>query len=218
MGDMGGLNSLAGGLGELVLNISTGDLGDGVAVLNLNRDLLDLGVVHTVLGGDLTASVLHSGGDGVGHGVGSWQGNGGRCNQRGSSNKGSGDSVGQSMGGEELGISLSISLSLTLVDGMSNGCDRSITDGVKDLLADLFILNLLSSHGFCGAHVLGTGGADLGDQDHVLSDTVGGGGDSDRGSQRSQAKELSISISISRGGCSREGSQAGQDDDLGVHD
>jgi hypothetical protein len=210
---MGGLNSLAGGLGELVLNIGARDLGDGVAVLHLNRDILHLGVVHTVLGGDLTACVLHSGGDGVGHRVGSRQSNGGRGNQRGSSNEGGGDSVGQSMGGEELGISLSISL--TLVDGMSNGCDRSITDGVNNLLADLLILNLLSSHGLCGAHVLSTGGADLGDQDHVLGDTVGGGGESERGSQRSQAKELSISISISRGGCSREGSQTGQDDDLG---
>merc|ERR1719348_1046265 len=56
----GGHHGLAGGHGELVLHRSTGDLGDGVTVLNLHRDLLDLGVIHTVLSGDLTASMLHS--------------------------------------------------------------------------------------------------------------------------------------------------------------
>ena len=61
VGDMGGLNGLTSGLGDLVVDIATGDLGHGVAVLDLNGDNLDLGVVNTVLSGDLAAGVLHGG-------------------------------------------------------------------------------------------------------------------------------------------------------------
>ena len=46
VGGGGGDNGLTGGLGQLVLNIGTGDLGDGVAVLNLDGDGLHLGVVN----------------------------------------------------------------------------------------------------------------------------------------------------------------------------
>merc|ERR550525_2100969 len=46
-------DGVGGGRGD---NGRTGDLGDGVAVLNLNGDLDDLGVANAVLGGDLTAS------------------------------------------------------------------------------------------------------------------------------------------------------------------
>merc|ERR1719281_87261 len=92
MGHMGGLHGLAGGLGDLVLNISAGHLGDGVAVLHLHGDQLHLGVVHAVLGGHLTAGVLHSGGHRVGNSVGGGEDGG----NRGSSDEG-GSSVGDGM-------------------------------------------------------------------------------------------------------------------------
>merc|ERR1740123_2987210 len=146
VGGGGGDNGLTGGLGKLVLDIGTGDLGDGVAVLHLDGDLDDLGVVNAVLSGDLTASVLHGLGDGVGNGVG----NGQRSGDRGDS-----DSRGSGVG------------------GVVNG---SVTESVSDLSADLLVLDLLGGDGLGGADLLGGGGADLGDQDHVLGDTGGGRG------------------------------------------
>jgi len=174
---------LTGGHGELVLHILTGDLGDSVTVLNLDRNLLDLGVVHTVLGGDLTASMLHCGSHGVGHSVsyGSHMvshRNGGSMmsySHRGSSiasvvaeSKGSSDTV--------VSISISISLSLGLpldvmVASISNR--SSITQSVHNLLAHLLILNLLGSHSLSAANLLRVRGAGLGDKDDVLSNTVG---------------------------------------------
>jgi len=201
MGDMSGLNSLTGGLGDLVLNISASNLGDGVAVLHLDGDQLHLGVVHTVLSGHLTASVLDSGGDRVGNSMG---------NRGNSSNRGS--SIGETS--KELRISLGISLSLTLDNGGSgsNSNSRGITDGVNNLLADLLVLNLLSVDSLCGAHVLSSGGADLGDKDLLLSHTVGGR-EGHRGSmvgEGASSKQLGVSLSISlrlRGSCSK-GNQA----------
>ena len=81
---LGGDDGLAGRHGKLVLDGRTGDLGDGVAVLDLDGDLDNLGAVNTVLGGDLTAGVLHSLGDGVGNSVG----NGQRSHGVGHSNRG----------------------------------------------------------------------------------------------------------------------------------
>merc|ERR1719178_447768 len=138
--------------------------------------------------------------------------------------------------GEVLGISLSIGLGLPLADvvgsdGSSNG---SVTESVDDLSADLLVLDLLGGDSLGGADLLGSGGADLGDQDHVLGDTGGGRGSvvsngSHRGgnsvSQRggnvvaSIAEELSVSLSIgisSRGGAS-EGSHTGKGENLRVH-
>merc|ERR1719357_1154740 len=103
----GGHHGLAGGHGELVLYRSTGHLGDGVTVLNLHRDLLDLGVVHTVLSGDLTASMLHSSSDGVGHSMG----NGGRGDMVSNSNRSSGSK--RSTVGEVLRVSLSFGVSIS---------------------------------------------------------------------------------------------------------
>jgi len=247
VGGGGGDDGLAGGLGQLVLDIGTGDLGDGVAVLNLDGDLDDLGVVNAVLGGDLTASVHHGLGDGVGNSVG----NGQRSNGVSHSNGGS-DGVGKgktSMGkgktsvgkgktgvGEVLGISLGlgISLPLAVVCSVSNGSGNgSVTEGVNDLSADLLVLDLLGGDGLGGADLLGSRGADLGDQDHVLGDTGGGrGGVVGDGSQERSgnsvsqrgrnmvagiAEELSVSLSIgSRCGAS-EGSHAGKGENLSVH-
>jgi len=240
VGSSGGDDGLTGGLGKLVLDIGTGDLGDGVAVLNLDGDLDDLGVVNAVLGGDLTASVLHGLGDGVGNGVG----NGQRSNGMSHSNGGS-DGVGKgktsvSEGktgvGEVLGISISLGLGLSLPlavvanEGSGNG---SVTEGVNDLLAHLLVLDLLGGDGLGGADLLGSRGADLGDQDHVLGDTggsrgsvVGDGSHNGSGNGVSQrggnvvsgiAEELSVSLSFgSRGGAS-EGSHAGKGENLRVH-
>ena len=225
----GGDDGLTGGLGQLVLNIGTGDLGDGVAVLDLDGDLDDLGVVNAVLGGDLTAGVLHCLGDGVGDSVGNGQRSGGNSV---SNSDGGGDSVVGKRGnsvGKVLGISLSVGLSLPLANvvGSDGSSDGSVTQSVNDLLADLLVLNLLGGDGLGGADLLGSRGADLGDQDHVLGDTVrsrgsdgnGGNGVSQRGSDgvAGVAKELSVSLGIgvsSRGGAS-EGSHVGKGENLG---
>merc|ERR1712204_38767 len=65
MRHMSSLNRLTDGLGDLVVDIFTGDLGHNVASLNLNWDCLDNGVINTVLGGNLTASMLDSSLNGV---------------------------------------------------------------------------------------------------------------------------------------------------------
>jgi len=202
MGDMLSHNSLAGGLGELVLNISTGDLGDGVAVLNLNGDSLDLGVVHTVLSGDLTASVLHGGLDGVGNSMSSNGSNGGM------GNNGSMGSIG--VGSKVLSISISLGLSLTLGNGVvstNNGCNRGVTDGVNNLLADLLVLDLLSIHSLLGAHILSGGSADLGGQDYFLS-CARGGGSSMVGKRGSKVLRVGLSISLRGRGGSSQGQEA----------
>jgi len=206
---------LTGGHGELVLHILTGDLGDSVTVLNLDRNLLDLGVVHTVLGGDLTASMLHCGSHGVGHSVSygshmvshrSRSHRGDMVSYRGSSiasvvvnSKGSK----RSTVGEVLRVSLSFSVSLS--DGLSLSLammiGSSITQSVHNLLAHLLILNLFSSHNLSAAHFLGMRGASLGDQDDIFSDTVRSGssvvGDGSHRSNGSMSIAKSLSISIS---------------------
>merc|ERR1719147_499950 len=215
----GGHHGLAGGHGELVLYRSTGDLGDGVTVLNLHRDLLDLGVIHTVLSGDLTASMLHSSSDGVGHSMG----NGSRSNCDGSSNSSRSNGSISSMSvrsSEILGISLSLSISLCLPLNMvvSGITDRSgsITQSVHNLLAHLLILNLFSSHSLSAANLFSARGASLGDQDDILSDTVRSGssvvGDgSHRGSDGVASIDLGIGlgISLSSRSCSCNSQKAG---------
>ena len=207
VGGGGGDDGLTGGLGKLVLDIGTGDLGDGVAVLNLDGDLDDLGVVNAVLGGDLTAGVLHGLGDRVGNSVGNGQrsGDGG---DRGSS-VGGRVSVGEVL---SISVSVGIGLSLPLAVVSNSVGNGSVTQGVDDLSALLLVLDLLGGDGLGGADLLSSGGADLGDQDHVLGDTGGGrgsmvGNGSHNGggngvSQRGGngvagiAEELSVSLSI----------------------
>jgi len=219
----GGHHGLAGGHGELVLYRSTGHLGDGVTVLNLHRDLLDLRVVHTVLSGDLTASMLHSSSDGVGHSMS----NGSRGDMVSHSNRSSvvSNSDGGSMvsnsnrssgiasvmayskGSSEtvmsisISISFSLSLSLPLMVSSISNRSGSITQSVHNLLAHLLILNLFSSHNLSAAHFLGMRGASLGDQDDIFSDTVRSGssvvGDGSHRSNGSMSIAKSLSISIS---------------------
>ena len=130
VGGGAGDDGLTGGLGELVLDISAGDLGDGVAVLDLDGDLDDLGVVNAVLGGNLTAGVLHGLGDGVGDSVGNGQRSGG--NSVSNSDRGGNSVVGKrgNSVGKVLGISLSVGLSLPLgnVDG-SDGVGTVVAGG-----------------------------------------------------------------------------------------
>merc|ERR1740123_773324 len=218
VGGGGGDNGLTGGLGKLVLDIGTGDLGDGVAGLNLDRDLDDLGVVNAVLGGDLTASVLHGLGDGVGNGVGNGQRSG---------NRGDSDSRGSGVGGVvavgevlSIGISLSLGLSLPLAVVGNNGSGNgSVTESVNDLSAHLLVLDLLGGDGLGGADLLGGGCADLGDQDHVLGDTSRGrggmvGDGSHRGgnsvSQRGGVGGVAVVLGLSGRGSASEGQEARQ--------
>jgi len=211
VGDVSGLNGLTGGLGDLVLNVGTGDLGDGVAVLDLDGDKLDLGVVNTVLGGDLSAGVLDVGGHRVGNSVG----NRGDSSNRGSS-EGSG-SVRESS--KVLSISLSIGFSFGLGFTLANSMNsRLITDGVNNLLADLIVFNLLGFNSLGGADVFGRGCADLGDKDLFLSHTVGS---RDRGHNRGgvrASKELRVSLGISLslrpGGSSSKSKEARDDKNL----
>ena len=117
--------------GTLVSLPAGDDLGDVVAVLNLDGDLNDPGVVHAVLGSDLAASVGHGLGDRVGNSVSHRQrssdvvghsdgGNGVVGNSKGSNgvgktgvgNTGMSEDTGV---GEVLGISLGISLPLAVV-------------------------------------------------------------------------------------------------------
>ena len=139
---MSGLNSLTGGHRDLVVDITAGDLGDSVAVLNLNRDKLDLGVINTVLSSHFTTSVLDSGSDRVGNSMSNWG------NMSNSERSGNCSTI--RVSSKELRISLSFSL--TLSNGMV--AKRSVTDGVNNFLADLLVFNLLSIDNLCGANIL----------------------------------------------------------------
>jgi len=199
VGDVGGLNGLTGGLGDLVVDIATGDLGHGVAVLNLNGDNLDLGVVNTVLSGDLTASVLDGGGDGVSNSVSSNRGN----SNRGSSERSS-NSVGSIRVSEELRVSLGISLTLSngVVSNSSRDNSGLVTDGVNNLLADLLVFNLFGLDSLGVADVLGGGDAGLCHENLNVSLAVSS---RDGGMVRSSSDELGISLSFRLGSCASKG-------------
>jgi len=203
VGDVGGLNGLTGGLGDLVVDIATGDLGHGVAVLNLNGDNLDLGVINTVLSGNLTASVLDSGGDGVSNSVSSNRGN----SNRGSSERSS-DSVGSIGVSKELRISLGLGISLTLSNGVVSNSSRDnsglVTDGVNNLLADLLVFNLFGLDSLGVADVLGGRDAGLCHENLNVSLAVSS---RDSGMVRSSSDELGISLSFRLGSCASKGEE-----------
>jgi len=194
MRHVSGLNSLTGSLRDLVVDISTGNLGDGVAVLDLNRDKLDLGVVNTVLGGNFTASMLDSGSDGVSNSVGSNWSNSNRGGKRSSNGMGS-----IRMSGKELRISLGLSLSLTLGNGVVS--QRLVTDGVNDFLANLLVLNLLGLNSLSGAHILSRWDTCLGHKNLNLSLAVGSRNAVVWGS----SNELGISLSFRCRCCAGKG-------------
>jgi len=203
VGDVGGLNGLTGGLGDLVVDIATGDLGHGVAVLNLNGDNLDLGVINTVLSGNLTASVLDSGGDGVSNSVSSNRGN----SNWGSSERSS-DSVGSIGVSKELRISLGLGISLTLSNGVVSNSSRDnsglVTDGVNNLLADLLVFNLFGLDSLGVADVLGGRDAGLCHENLNVSLAVSS---RDSGMVRSSSDELGISLSFRLGSCASKGEE-----------
>jgi len=201
VGDMGGLNGLTSGLGDLVVDIATGDLGHGVAVLNLNGDNLDLGVVNAMLGGNLTASVLDGGGDGVSNSV---SGNWGNSGNWGSGKRSSSKTI--RMSSKELRVSLGISL--TLSDGVVSNSSRDnsglVTDGVNDLLADLLVFNLFGLDSLGVADVLGGGDAGLCHENLNVSLAVSS---RDSGMVRSSSDELGISLSFRLGSCASKGKE-----------
>jgi len=86
---MNGLNRLTGGLGDLVVDIGTLDLGHNVAVLNLNWDKFNFWAVNAMLGGDLATCMLDLGGDRVSNGVGNRSSNSRRMNNSRSNNRSS---------------------------------------------------------------------------------------------------------------------------------
>jgi len=201
--NVGRLNGLASRLGDRILNVGAGDLGHGVAVLDLNRHDLNNWVVDAVLGGDLTASVLHGGNSSVSHGVSNRGNNGGN----GSVGK---MAVGRS---QELGISFSISIALDQVSGNS----RVVADFVNDVLADLHVLNLLGVDGLLGADVLDRGCASLRHQDLILQLAVGGG-DVVGGGSRGTEQHLCVSVSIGGRGSLGGHSEQNDSEKLSVHD
>ena len=188
-GNVGGLHRLADGLGDGVVDGSAGDLGDNVAVLDLNGDTLHLRVVHAVLGGDLAAGVLHSGDSRVSHSMG---------------NRGHKGSLGIT---QPLGISIGLSLSLPLDKVGSRHDSGSIAENVNNILADLLVLNLLGGHNLRGAHILSNRGARLGGQDLILNLAVGGGSSGQIGGGSQQ-----LGVSLSVGSRGRKGS-GGQEKD-----
>merc|ERR1719309_921160 len=159
----GGHHGLTGGHGELVLHILTGDFGDGVTVFYIDRNLLDLRVVHTVLSGDLTASMLHSSSDGVSH---SMMDRGDMLCYSNVASTCMSDTV-SILGCEVQRIRLSLSLPLAMM------IRSSITQSVHNLLAHLLILNLLGIHSLSAANFLRVSSTGLSDQDDIFRCTVG---------------------------------------------
>jgi len=183
--EMGGGDSLAGGDRDEVLNIGTINLGDDVAVLNLDGDDLDSGVIHAVLSGDGATGVLHGGLDGVTDGGGN---NGGSISMvcGGSvsiSSSSMGISSSKTISIESIGISFSSSfgISFTLVHSMTGISSISgvmsfnwgIAQNIGGLLAQGNILDLLGIDRDGVADVLSAGNTVLGDQDFVLGHAVG---------------------------------------------
>jgi hypothetical protein len=226
MRHMSGLNSLTSCLGDLVLNISTCDLCYSVAVLNLNWDSFHLRVVNTVLGSNLTTSMLDSSLDRMSNSMSNWGSN--MMNYRKSnmmSNWGSnmmsnreGNMVsdwGSNMvsnlnrSGDRsmcnistiVGICFSISLSLSFPLVKTMVSMRSITDGVNHLLAQLFIFNLLSLHSLLGADILCCGCTGLGDQNHICYHTVGCRNRYQGMCSTNMSTKLVVRVSIRRRSC-----------------
>jgi hypothetical protein len=198
MADMIGGNCLACGDRDQVLHVTAGHLGDDVAVLNLHRDNDHLRVVNATLGGDLTAGMFDSSGDGVSDGMGDGEGSNWDwvSNGCGMSNKGGSSMVDSSIAGVSIeSISLSFWVGITLGNGMvassGEGSDRGITQNIGELLAELDILDLLGIDCDCVADILGRWDTVLGDHDLVVGDTVGGGcvvGYRGRGDDRSRKR------------------------------
>jgi len=170
---MNGLNRLAGGLGDLVVNIGTLDLGHNMAVLNLNWDKFNFWALNAMLSGDLATSVLDLGGDRVRNSVGNRSSNSRRMRNNRSNNRssnmsstmamsssnrrnmrnwdGSNGLVSKGAASYDCWISLSFGFTLrNLVIAIS----RLITEGFNNIFANLLIFNLLSLYSFGIANFL----------------------------------------------------------------
>ena len=153
---------------DLIVDIGTLDLGDGVAVLDLDWDQLDLGVIDTVLSDDLAASVLDGSLDRVSNGM-----------SNGSDDWSSSKRGGMVSTNQVLRISLGLSFSLSLDNVTSSW---GVTKEVGHLLADLLVLDLLGLNSLGAAHSLGGGGTGLGHKDLALNLAVRGGNSDSGGS------------------------------------
>ena len=183
MRHMFGLNWFTDGLGDQIFDILTGHFGHSVASLNLNWDSLHLGVINTVLCGNITASMLDSSLNGVSNSSSSQRGN-----------------VVSSVSSEELRISFSFSLTLT--NGMVTK-SRCVTDLGDNILADLLVLNLLGVNCLLGADILGGWNTFLGHKNIHLSLAVGS-----RKVIGGSSKELGISLSLRGRGSTSKGEEA----------
>jgi len=225
--DVGGGDSLTGGDRDEVLDIGTGYLGDDVAVLNLDGDNLDGGVIHAMLGGDITASVLHGGSDRVTNSRSDDGGNGVVGNLGvGVSTMVSGiSSMRISVLSISLGISFTLVHSMMGISGMVS-FNWSVAKMINGRLAQRHVLNLFGVNGDDVADVLGGGDTVLGDQDIVDGGAHGSGGVvvGDRGDvaitvAEAVAKTVGIlGVSVSAGGSLGYSHQEGEGENLSVHD
>ena len=190
------------GGGDFIVDIGTLDLGDSVAVLHLDWDQLDLGVINTVLSDNLAASVLHCSLDRVSNSMSYW-----------SNNWSSGNRGGVVTSNQVLSISLSLGFSLSLDNVTSSW---GITQEVGDLLAHLLVLNLLGVDSLGGADVLSMGGAGLGDQDLNLSLAVGSWNNSSS-CVWSSSEQLGVSLGISSWFGSSQSKESRQGNSLEYH-
>jgi len=217
LADVGGGDGLAGGDGDEVLNIGTVDLGDDVAVLNLNGDNLDGGVVNAVLGGDGAAGVLHGSFNRVSDGGGD-DGGGSNVSNGSGVSSGVGESTGKTVSVVSIGISVSggFGIGFTLGNNVSSISEGSITENVGGLLAERHIFDLLGVDGDGVTDVLSAGNAVLGGQDLVHGVAVGGGAGvvGDGGDGADSVAVGGISLGISVGSSSGTGQEEGQDKNL----
>jgi len=177
---MNGLNRLTGGLGDLVVDIGTLDLGHNVAVLNLHWDKFNFWAVNAMLGGDLATSVLDLGGHRVRNSVGNRSSNSRRMRNNRSNNRSSNMAimsrsssnrsrdiragnmsswdgrdglVSKGAASNDRWISIGFSFSFTLRN-LVIAISRLITEGFNDIFANLLIFNLLSLYSFSFANFL----------------------------------------------------------------
>jgi len=213
--DVGGGDGFTGGDGDEVLNIGTVDLGDDVAVLNLNGDNLDGGVVNAVLGGDGAAGVLHGSLNRVSDGGGD-DGGGSNVSNGSGVSSGVGESTGKTVSVVSISISLSGGIGFTLGNNVSGISEGSVTENVGGLLAERDILDLFGVDGDGVADVLSAGHAVLGGQDLVHGVAVGGGAGvvGDGGDGADSVAVGGISLGISVGSSSGTGQEEGQDKNL----
>merc|ERR1711970_1267229 len=145
------LHRLTGGLGDLVVNVRALDFGNNMTVFNLNWYKLHLGVVNTMLSGNLAACVLHFSCDRVSNSMGNWERRNRVSNNWGLINKGTRSNDQWISFSSCSSISLCISFTLT---NLMIPISWLITESLHDLLAYLLILNFLCFYSFGLTNIL----------------------------------------------------------------